>query len=84
MKTEAAAAGPISEHALDQIFRNARTHSAWLPKSVPLAVLREVYELAKLGPTSANASPARFVSRGGFERGNAGSSSRPASPSGVV
>src|SRR5262249_736464 len=34
---------------------------AWLPKPVPAEVLREVYELTKLGPTSANSSPARFV-----------------------
>jgi 3-hydroxypropanoate dehydrogenase len=52
---------PISNEAIDQIFRNARTYSAWLPKSVPTDVLREVYNLAKLGPTSANCSPARFV-----------------------
>jgi 3-hydroxypropanoate dehydrogenase len=53
--------GPISSAAIDQIFRSARTYSAWLPKSVPEEVLREVYDLAKLGPTSANCSPARFV-----------------------
>lgn len=53
--------GPISSAAIDQIFRNARTYSAWLPGSVPTEVLREVYHLAKLGPTSANCSPARFV-----------------------
>jgi 3-hydroxypropanoate dehydrogenase len=53
--------GPISDEAIDQIFRNARTFAAWLPKSVPAELLREVYDLAKLGPTSANSSPARFV-----------------------
>src|SRR5271157_1289106 len=51
----------ISSDALDQLFRQARTHSAWLPKRVPVEVLREVYELARWGPTSANSSPARFV-----------------------
>jgi 3-hydroxypropanoate dehydrogenase len=51
----------LSSEALDQIFRNARTHSAWLPKRVPVAKLREAYDLARMGPTSANASPARFV-----------------------
>jgi 3-hydroxypropanoate dehydrogenase len=51
----------ISDEALDQVFRHARTYSAWLPKAVPAELLREVYELAKLGPTSANTSPARFV-----------------------
>jgi 3-hydroxypropanoate dehydrogenase len=53
--------GPISEQALDQLFREARTHTAWLPQPVPVELLREAYELARLGPTSANASPARFV-----------------------
>jgi 3-hydroxypropanoate dehydrogenase len=52
---------PIPENALDQLFREARTHSVWLPEPVPVELLRKVYELARLGPTSANASPARFV-----------------------
>jgi 3-hydroxypropanoate dehydrogenase len=52
---------PINDDALDLIFRNARTHSAWLPKPVPVEILREVYDLARMGPTSANSSPARFV-----------------------
>jgi 3-hydroxypropanoate dehydrogenase len=51
----------ISSDALDQLFRQARTHSAWLPKRVPVETLREVYELARMGPTSANSTPARFV-----------------------
>jgi len=52
---------PISQEALDQLFRDARTHSKWLPEPVPVGLLREVFDLARLGPTSANASPARFV-----------------------
>jgi 3-hydroxypropanoate dehydrogenase len=52
---------PVSEEALDQLFREARTHSAFLPEPVPVELLRKAYELARLGPTSANASPARFV-----------------------
>jgi 3-hydroxypropanoate dehydrogenase len=51
----------ISSDALDQLFREARTHSAWLPKKVQVETLREVYELARWGPTSANSTPARFV-----------------------
>jgi len=51
----------IPSDTLDQLFRQARTHSAWLPKRVPVEVLREVYELARWGPTSANSTPARFV-----------------------
>ena len=51
----------IADHHLKQLFHEARTHSAWLPKRIPVKTLREVYELARLGPTSANSSPARFV-----------------------
>lgn len=58
---DAAHSPKINAHALDQIFRQARTHNAWLPKRVPLEALREAYDLARFGPTSANSSPARFV-----------------------
>ncbi len=51
---------PISQEALDQLFCEARTHSTWLPEPVPVELLRKAYELARLGPTSANGSPARF------------------------
>ena len=51
----------ITNDALDQIFREARTYAAWLSQPVSVEILRDVYELAKLGPTSANCSPARFV-----------------------
>jgi len=51
----------ISGEALDRLFRQARTHSAWRPDTVPVSLLKEVYELARMGPTSANSQPARFV-----------------------
>lgn len=57
----AAQPAKIANDTLNQLFRQARTHSAWLPKRVPVEALREVYELARWGPTSANSSPARFV-----------------------
>jgi 3-hydroxypropanoate dehydrogenase len=47
--------------ALDRIFRSARTHSVFAPTPVTDDQLRDVYDLAKFGPTSANSSPARFV-----------------------
>ena len=47
--------------ALNQIFREARTHGAWLDKPVSDETLRQLYDLMKWGPTSANGSPARFV-----------------------
>jgi 3-hydroxypropanoate dehydrogenase len=51
----------IKDTCLDQVFRGARTHNAWLDKDVPDALLHEIVDLAKLGPTSANSSPARFL-----------------------
>jgi 3-hydroxypropanoate dehydrogenase len=51
----------LTDATLDQLFREARTHSSWLDKPVPDDLLRELYELAKWGPTSANGSPARFI-----------------------
>ena len=50
-----------NNEVLDLIFRKARTHSAWLAKPVDDAVLKEAYDLAKLGPTSANMCPLRIV-----------------------
>jgi len=52
---------PVSDEALDVILRNARTHSHWLPQPVDDALLKEVYDLAKMGPTSANTCPMRIV-----------------------
>lgn len=51
----------VSEQALDRIFRQARTYRSWRPDPVPVETLKEMYELARLGPTSANSSPARFL-----------------------
>jgi 3-hydroxypropanoate dehydrogenase len=51
----------LSETSLDQLFRNARTFNAWLLKEVSDEQLHQLYELAKFGPTSANASPMRVV-----------------------
>jgi 3-hydroxypropanoate dehydrogenase len=57
----AAVKTPISQEAVDQLFREARTHSTYLPEPVLVELLRKAYELARLRPTSANGSPARFV-----------------------
>src|SRR5579862_9356871 len=46
---------------LDQLFRTARTHNGWTDRPVTERQLRELYDLAKFGPTSANCCPARFV-----------------------
>jgi 3-hydroxypropanoate dehydrogenase len=47
--------------ALDLLFREARTHNGWAHTPVAEADLRALYDLVKMGPTSANCSPARFV-----------------------
>ena len=47
--------------ALDLLFRQARTHRAWLDRPVPDELLRRVYEIAAGGPTSANCSPMRVL-----------------------
>jgi 3-hydroxypropanoate dehydrogenase len=51
----------LPDHSLDQIFRSARTFNGWVDRPVEDAMVREIYELMKWGPTSANCSPARFV-----------------------
>jgi len=51
----------LQDEALNQIFREARTYSAWLDEPVSDETLRQLYDLLKWGPTSANGSPARFV-----------------------
>jgi 3-hydroxypropanoate dehydrogenase len=51
----------LSDGALDQLFREARTQNAWLDKPVTDDILRQIYDVMKWGPTSANGSPARFV-----------------------
>jgi 3-hydroxypropanoate dehydrogenase len=53
--------GKLPDRCLDQIFREARTHNAWREKDIPDALLHELVEIVKLGPTSANCSPARFL-----------------------
>jgi 3-hydroxypropanoate dehydrogenase len=47
--------------ALDILFRTARTRNAWSSQAGSDAQIRELYELFKYGPTSANSNPARFV-----------------------
>src|ERR1700733_9789240 len=51
----------VSAAVLDQLFLKARTHNAWAPKPISDELLRELYDVAKWGPTAANTTPARFV-----------------------
>lgn len=51
----------VDHLCLDQLFRDGRTLSHWLDKPVDDALLRAAYDLAKMGPTSANCSPAHIL-----------------------
>ena len=52
---------PIAQDSMNQLYSEARTHSAWLDKPVSDDVLHQIYDLMKYGPTSANTCPARIV-----------------------
>ncbi len=51
----------LDDRALDTLFRQARSYNRWSPEPVPEKTLHTLYDLLKLGPTSANCCPARFV-----------------------
>lgn len=51
----------ITQSALKTLFTEARTHNGWQDIPVSDEQLREIYDLMKWGPTSANCSPARIV-----------------------
>ena len=51
----------INHTACETLFTQARTHNGWLAKPVSDAQLQAVWDLMKMGPTSANCSPARIV-----------------------
>jgi len=62
---------PLDTAALNALFNEARTHSHWQNKPVGEETLRRLYGLTRMGPTSANCSPGRFVfvlSAGGKEK----------------
>lgn len=51
----------LDNQAMAAIFTEARTHNGWSDKPVTDAELQKLYELTRMGPTSANCSPARFT-----------------------
>jgi 3-hydroxypropanoate dehydrogenase len=51
----------IDDRAIDLLFRQARTQNCWLPTPVSDDQLRALYDIVKMGPTSANTCPARLV-----------------------
>src|SRR6266852_6284639 len=52
---------PVNEQALDTLFRGARSYTKWQPRPVSDDTLRDLYELLKWAPTSANGEPAQFA-----------------------
>jgi 3-hydroxypropanoate dehydrogenase len=52
---------PLSNDTLDILFRQARTHNVWLDRPISDDILRQLYDLMKFGPTSANSAPARIL-----------------------
>jgi 3-hydroxypropanoate dehydrogenase len=52
---------PLSNEALDQLFRTARTYNGYVDKPVSDEQLHAIWDLVKYGPTSANSLPARIV-----------------------
>lgn len=51
----------LTDSALDTIFRTARTYNGYTDAPVTQDDIKAIYELVKMGPTSANQQPARFV-----------------------
>jgi len=51
----------INDASLDILFRTARTANGFTRDPVPEEVVRQLYNLARMGPTSANCQPGRFV-----------------------
>ncbi len=51
----------LDETALRQLFLEARTHSTWQDRPVSDEMLRQLYELVRLGPTATNSLPLRLV-----------------------
>jgi 3-hydroxypropanoate dehydrogenase len=51
----------IDQAALDHLFSTARTQNGWLPTPVSDEELRQIYAIMRMGPTSANSSPARVL-----------------------
>ncbi|MDG2535594.1 malonic semialdehyde reductase [Sphingomonas sp. HITSZ_GF] len=54
-------ATPLDDAALDRIFRTARSYNGYTDAPVTAADIRAIYDLLKMGPTSANNQAARFV-----------------------
>ena len=54
-------AKPLPDATIDQLFRSARSYNGYSDVPVTETELRAIYELVKMGPTSANCQPLRIV-----------------------
>jgi len=52
---------PVDDATLDLLFRSARTYNGWLPKPVSDELVRKLYDVLKMAPTSGNCNPMRVV-----------------------
>lgn len=52
---------PLNQEALNQLFLDAHTHNGWQDRAVPDELLRKLYDVFRMGPTSVNCSPARII-----------------------
>lgn len=51
----------LNKAALDTLFLTARSHNGWQDKALPETAIQDIYDLMKMGPTTANSCPARLV-----------------------
>ncbi len=51
----------LAPESLAQLFTEARTFAAWTDRPVDDAILQQVYDLTRWGPTAMNTSPLRVV-----------------------
>ena len=59
--SEVKARPPVSDAALDVLFRKARSYNGFEPGTISEATLRALYDIAKDGPTTANSQPQRIL-----------------------
>jgi len=59
--SDSPSAEPVSTKVLAQLFMDARSHNGWHDKPVSDDQIAQLYAITRMGPTSANCSPARFV-----------------------
>ena len=51
----------LDQNVLDTLFLTARSQNGWSDQTLPEGIIQEIYELTKMGPTTANSCPGRFI-----------------------